>query len=101
MSSGLAGYLDGAAATVQSGDRVQVRVYHLGAGNVGRSRFEVKTSWYDPSRYDARFLVADPALGYPIAKLERYFGKPAATYRVERWIILVYRTNLLRILAPR
>jgi hypothetical protein len=58
-------------------------------------------------RYDARFVVADPSqmyppgiLKYPPAVFERLFGKPATTYRVDGWTILVYRTNLLRLLAP-
>jgi hypothetical protein len=99
LTYGLAGYWDGAATTLQSGDKVQLRPVHPGATSVGRAHFEVNSSWYDPSRFDARFVVAEPAEKNPPAAFERFFGKPAATYRLDGWIILVYRTNLLRLLT--
>jgi hypothetical protein len=99
LTYGLAGYWDGAAATLQSGDKVRLRPVHPGAKSVGRAHFEVNSSWYDPSRNDARFVVADPSQKYPPAAFERIFGKPAATYRLDGWVILVYRTNLLRLLT--
>jgi hypothetical protein len=57
--------------------------------------------WYDASRYDATFAVADVNGRYPAAAFEQFFGKPAATYRVQNWLILEYHTNLLRHLLPR
>jgi len=99
LTYGLAGYWDGAAATLQSGDKVRLRSVHPGTTSVGRAHFEVNSSWYDPSRYDARFVVADPSQKYPPAAFERFFGKPAATYRLDGWVILVYRANLLRLLT--
>jgi hypothetical protein len=84
---------------MQSGNQVQIRAVSL------RSKFELyywETSalWYDPSRYDATFVLTGDHGLYPPAHFEHYLGKPAATYRVENWVVLVYRTNLLRQLAP-
>jgi hypothetical protein len=58
--------------------------------------WETNTLWYDPSRYDARFVVADRDGRYPAAVYERRFGRPVATYQVASWFVLVYRTNLLQ-----
>jgi hypothetical protein len=56
--------------------------------------------WYDPSKYDATFAVADAHGRYPVRAFEQYFGQPSARYRVNSWYVLVYRTNLLRLLLP-
>lgn len=38
---------------------------------------------------------------YPAADFEHFLGRPAATYRVASWLVLVYRTNLLGRILPR
>jgi hypothetical protein len=50
-------------------------------------------------------VIADLPLAHPndtptVAGFERYFGRPAAAHRLGREIILIYRRNLLRQLAP-
>ena len=96
---GLAGYWDASIVTMQSGNQVQIRAVSL------RSKFELyywetNALWYDPSRYDATFVLTGDHGLYPAARFEHYLGKPAATYREANWVVLVYRTNLLRQLSP-
>jgi hypothetical protein len=99
LTYGLAGYWDSSSATLLSGDKVQIRTFNL-SKPVTRSYYEVSNSWYDPARHDATFIVADPGPGrnYPVAPIERAFGKPAGTYPVANFIVLVYRENLLPVL---
>jgi hypothetical protein len=99
LAYGLAGYWDSSAAALQSGDKVQIRTFNL-SKPVTRSYYEVSNSWYDPTQHDATFIVADPGPGrnYPVAPIERAFGKPAGTYPVANFIVLVYRENLLPVL---
>jgi hypothetical protein len=99
LSYGLAQYWQTSAATLQSGGRVQIRTVGTGK-KVTASGYEVKTSWYDPSLHDATFVVVDLYdKKLPPATYERFFGKPAATYRVSFYLVMVYRTNLLRLLT--
>jgi hypothetical protein len=99
LTYGLAGYWDSSSATLLSGDKVQIRTFNL-SQPVARSYYEVNNSWYDPSQHDATFIVADPGPGrnYPVAPIEKAFGKPAGTYPVANFIVLVYRENLLPVL---
>ena len=50
---------------------------------------------------DATFAVADSHGRYPAAYFGHFLGRPAATYRVASWLVLVYRTNLLQRIFPR
>jgi hypothetical protein len=75
-------------------------VIHVGATSIGRSNYEVKQRWYFPSLHDATFAVANPAWRFPPSVVVHYFGKPAATYKVDSWTVMVYKKNLLRLLAP-
>jgi hypothetical protein len=98
LTYGLAGYWQASAATLQSGGRVQIRTADT-RGNVVASVYEVNTSWYNPSLHDATFVVVDLYdKSDTAAAYERSFGKPAATHHVAFYLIMVYRTNLLRLL---
>ena len=82
---------------MQSGDRVQIRAVDIRDKKTFIPYWETNALWYNASRYDARFVVADDHLGrYPAAAFERHFGRPVATYRVASWFVLIYRTNLLQ-----
>ena len=63
--------------------------------------WESNDLWYNASRYDATFAVADSRGRYPAAGFEHFLSKPAATYRVASWLVLVYRANLLQRILPR
>ncbi len=69
-------------------------------GKIEAAGWESNALWYNASRYDATFAVANYTGEYPAARFEHFLGKPAATYRVASWLVLVYRTNLLRHIAP-
>jgi hypothetical protein len=98
LTYGIAGYWDASIVTMQSGGRVQIRSVNIieGGKKVQAATYETNALWYDAPRYDARFVVARRDRPYPVAAFEQYFGRPAATYRVASWFVLVYRTNLLR-----
>ena len=97
LTYGIAGYWDASVTTMQSGDRVQILSVGIKNEKIFVPYWETNALWYNASRYDARFVVADDHLGrYPAATFERQFGRPAATYRVASWFVLIYRTNLLQ-----
>ncbi|MGH3150977.1 MAG: hypothetical protein ACRDOB_09620, partial [Streptosporangiaceae bacterium] len=105
---GIAGYWDASVVTVQSGNRVQIRevdLYRNIDGQPGLKIYvpgwEANVLWYNASWYDATFAVADSYGRYPAADFEHFLGKPAATYRVAGWLVLVYRANLLQRILPR
>ncbi len=95
LTYGIAGYWDASIVTLQSGNRVQIRTVNLW-GKIEAAGWESNALWYNASRYDATFAVADYRGKYSAARFEHFLGKPAATYRVASWLVLVYRTNLLR-----
>ena len=105
---GIAGYWDASVVTLQSGNRVQVRAVDLYRNfdghpglNICAPGWETNALWYNASRYDATFAVADSDGRYPAADFEQFLGQPAATYRVASWLVLVYRANLLQRISPR
>jgi hypothetical protein len=96
LTYGLGSYDDGATVTVLTGNRIQLQVVHVGARKIARSHYEVREDWYFPSQHDATFAVANAAQHLPVSVVVRNFGKPAATYKVGNWTIMVYKKNLLR-----
>jgi hypothetical protein len=100
LTYGVGSYDDGATVTVLTGNRIQLRVLHVGATSLGRSHYEVRGDWYLPSQHDATFAVASPAW-LPVSLLLRRFGKPAATYTVDNRTIMVYKKNLLQLVRPQ
>jgi hypothetical protein len=102
LTYGVAGYFDASIVTMQSGNMVRIRSVNMGTNKVQAATYETNALWYDASRYDARFVVADRSGSHTVAAFERDFGRPAATYQVDSWFVLIYRTNLLRqVQAPR
>jgi hypothetical protein len=106
LTYGVGGYWDASVVTVQSGGSVQVRAVDLHqhvnkpGWNINIPGWETSALWYDPARHDATFAVADIVGRYPAAAFEDFFGKPAATYRVAGWLVLVYQHNLLAKVLP-
>jgi hypothetical protein len=101
LSYGLAGYWDADSATVQSGDKVMIHdIDFTPGGGLALPGYEASKLWYDPSRHDATFVVAQAHFQYPVSAFERFLGRPAATHRVGNYIVLIYRKNLLRMFKP-
>ena len=72
----------------------------LNGGRLIPSTYESKSGWYDPDRNTADFVVLAPRVAeYPGFSPERAvlatFGKPAQTYHVGSYTILVWNRNLL------
>jgi hypothetical protein len=106
LTYGVGGYWDASVVTLQSGSKVKVRAVdiHKNVGEPGWKinipGWETNSLWYDPSRYQATFAVADVHGVYRARYFEQFFGKPEKTSRVAGWIVLVYRKNLLRQVLP-
>lgn len=98
---GLAGYWDGSAVTLDSGNQVQVRAVRADGARVTPYPWETNLLWFDPARHYANFVVVDlgshPHVGMGV---ERAFGKPTRTHRVGEWDVLIYRKNLLTRVTP-
>ena len=100
LTYGIAGYWDASVVTAQSGDRVKIRAVDIIRNKkIFVPDWETNALWYNASRYDARFVVADRHGRDSFAAFEQHFGRPVANYRVASWFILIYRTNLLQQLA--
>jgi hypothetical protein len=95
LTYGIAGYWDASVVTMQSGDRVQIRAVDI-RKEILVPTWETNALWYNASRYDGSFVVADHLGRYPATAFEQHFGRPVATYRVASWFVLIYRTNLLQ-----
>jgi len=99
LTYGIAGYWDASIVTMQSGDKVKVRaVDNISENRTFEPIWETNALWYNPATYDPRFVIADQSDKWrdSVSDFERRLGKPAATYRVAGWVVLIYRANLLQ-----
>ena len=98
LSYGLASYWNSSAVTVQAGNKVAVRAIFGFRGHDALIRtWETKIPWYDPSPYDATFVLVqqgDPTL--TAAQVTRAFGQPVSVHRAADWEIMIYHKNLLK-----
>jgi hypothetical protein len=98
LSDGLAGYWLASSTTLDSGRRVLVSAVVVSSdGQLAPSRWESDEANYDPSRYDANFVVTaglDSPPGIPQAAVLS-FGHPVRTYHTDGYTIMVWNTNLL------
>jgi hypothetical protein len=102
LKEGLAGYWDAAPMTVYTGDAVQVRAIYAQSGAFLPNAWGTKRQWYDASTIDANFVVTGGWRNQlTTTAAEGAFGKPAKTYQVGTYTVLVYDYNLLtRQVAP-
>ena len=102
LTDGLAGYWQAASTTVESGGRILVSAVTLGdRGRLVPYRWETDDSAYNPSLHYANFVVTDgplPLAGAGSAAL-RTFGRPQQVYRYEGYTVMVWTTNLLKLLG--
>jgi len=107
---GLSGYWQANALTLASGNQIQVRDLQVNRDSVSPSHWESQASWYDPRLHDARFVLlfaGQPGFAGqagltpfdPASQIEASFGRPAQTYRLGRYTVLVWRQNLLQRLS--
>ena len=103
LHTGLSGYWESNVVTLTSGGRVRIRLVSRAHGLLTRGTREVNAAWYDPDRSTANFVVLFPGVaGYPGFTQETEeqavlatFGKPARTYHVGSYLVLVWNRNLL------
>jgi hypothetical protein len=106
LTYGIGGYWDASVVTLQSSGQVRIRAVDLHKNvnkpgwTINIPNWETNAWWYHGKRHDATFAVADLHGPYPATAFQQVFGKPDAAYRVDGWIILVYRHNLLPQLRP-
>ncbi|HEY6787090.1 MAG TPA: hypothetical protein VI365_07240 [Trebonia sp.] len=107
ITYGVSGYWDSSIVTLQSGGRVAIRTIDLGPKPDGHGLhayvrpWETNALWYDPARHDARWAIADVGHGkYTVHTYETLFGQPEAMYRIDSWVALEYRANLLSEIQP-
>jgi hypothetical protein len=95
---GLASYWNSSAITMEAGNKVALRTIQGFRGHDALVRdWETDIFWYDPSRYDASFVVlerGDPSL--TAAQVTKAFGEPVSVHRVANWVIMIYDRNLLK-----
>jgi len=106
LRTGLSGYWEANVVTLTSGDRVQIRLVNVSysRGRLVPSSFEGKAEWYDPGRTTANFVVLFPGVAEYRGFTEEWavlatFGKPARTYHVGSYTVLVWDRNLMRELS--
>jgi hypothetical protein len=113
LDYGLSGYWQANALTLASGNRVQIRalgVNHGRPGSLSAGHYYSNASWYDPRLHDATFvLLFSGKPGFtgeaglkpfdPARPIRASFGRPAQTYHLGRYTVLVWRQNLLRRLS--
>ena len=101
---GLGGYWDSSETALESADQVQIRAVdgsHTAHGNViSLYPWETNTTWFDPTKHDANFVVLDLPQLVLHATVLGVFGKPVSTHIIGNWEILVYHENLLTRLTP-
>jgi hypothetical protein len=104
---GLSGYWQADAITLASGNQIQVRALQVNQASVSASHWESDASWYDPSLHDAHFVLlfsGQPGFSGeaglqpfdPASQVWATFGRPAQTYDLGRYTVLVWHQNLLR-----
>jgi hypothetical protein len=102
LTDGLAGYWQANSTTLTSGARVRVcGVTEAPDGKLVPYEWETDDANYNPSLHDANFVVADGPAGLPFAQSAalRTFGPPQRTYSYRGYLIMVWDTNLLRLLG--
>ena len=102
LHTGLSGYWESNVVTLTSGDQVQIRLVNVSdrRGRLVPSSYEGKAEWYDPHRNTANFVVLFPGTAEYHGFTEEWavlatFGKPARTYHVGSYTVLVWNKNLL------
>jgi hypothetical protein len=99
LTGGLSAYDEGNILTLDSDNKVQVRVVSWQPGGPVPRLYQSKASWFDPDTNYANFVLDTKADGLPqfIPRKEivAAFGAPAETYQYGPYTIMVWHKNLL------
>jgi hypothetical protein len=95
LTYGLARYWHASSITVDSGNRVRVRPITAAGNQLLITHWNSQQGWYNPRRHDARFIIW-PANGWGgLRSLRDALGKPARTYYLDGYAIMVWDKNVL------
>jgi hypothetical protein len=104
LTYGLAEYGLASSTTLASGNTVRIRPVVTEPTRLDPGPHEYNTTWYDPSRYDANFVVllrTPAALDWMSASQAiAAFGPPAHEYHYKLYLIMTWNKNLLTQLGP-
>jgi hypothetical protein len=100
LRTGLSGYWQSNVVTLTSGGRVRIRMVLPHGTRLVAAAYESRAVWYDPAYQTANFVVLFRGIpGFPgftdIQGVLNTFGRPARTYQVGRYQVLVWNRNLL------
>jgi hypothetical protein len=101
LRDGIAGYWQANSVTLDSGGRVTMRaVRNYPKPGLAAYRWELDRALLDSRTHDVNFLVATAPRSYAGSTVTEQegivkFGKPYRVYRFQRYVILVWRKNLL------
>jgi len=92
---GLARYWHANSITLLSGDQVQVRAITTQANQFLLTHWNTDSTWFDPRLHNATFVIL-PTNDW-VARRSVYgaVGKPAKTYHLGLYVVMVWRKNLL------
>ncbi|HXL91597.1 MAG TPA: hypothetical protein VN969_21835 [Streptosporangiaceae bacterium] len=104
LTYGLAEYGLASSTTLASGNTVRIRPVVTEPTRLDPGPHEYNTTWYDPSKYDANFVVllsTPAALDWmSAAQAIAAFGPPAHEYHFKLYLIMTWNKNLLTQLGP-
>ena len=97
LTSGLGGYWNANITTLITGG--EVHVAPVTSGGTYGYLWESKESWFDPHVFSANFIVTTTQQqggeDVPLKDALAWYGKPAQSYVVDQYTVLVYNRNLL------
>jgi hypothetical protein len=95
FTNGLAGYWQADSVTLDSGGRVAVAPLY--PSTTWAYHWEAKASWFDPSQNYANFVISKQSQQ---GLYTGNFGRPAQTYQVGQYTIMVWSKNLVPLIGP-
>jgi hypothetical protein len=99
LDAGLGVYTEDNVTTLESGGRVLLITASWEPTGARPRAYQSEASWADPRLHYANFVVNTsvdgPRSDIPYRDLVAAFGRPAATYRVGPFVIMVWPKNLL------
>jgi hypothetical protein len=97
LTSGISGYSQANIVTASSGGAVSLRPVAAAGAHVTARTWNASSTWFDPARYTADFLVLSTFGAYEVSGREAVatFGRPERTYRYRDYTIMVWNENLL------
>lgn len=98
---GLGNYWVANSVTVGSENHVRIRAVTTGQSHLVPYRWESQSSWYDARHHTANFVALTLVPGKDknyfawVGQMTRTFGRPARTYHLGKYMVLVWNYNLL------